>query len=183
MKLNAPYVGTIALLLAATPMAARAQYTEAQPGARVRIEAPGVVAGKLEGTVLSRDNDMVRIGSPSVAPVEIPMNRITSFEISRGKSRWAGVGRGAVIGVPIGLALGLIASTGDEESRIVWNAGERDTLSRGEVVAFTTVVSAFWGGVIGAFVPKEKWERFDVAPRTGFDWRTRRMTIGLAFKR
>jgi hypothetical protein len=183
MKLFAQKVGTLVLALMLAPSAVHAQYTEAQPGTRVRVEAPGIVAGRFEGTVLSRDNDIVRVGSPNAAPVDVPMNRITSFEISRGRSRWAGVGRGASVGLPIGLVLGLLASTGDAEARTYWDAGGRDTLSRGAIIAYGAFAGAFWGGAIGALIPKERWERFDVAPRTGFDSRSRRLTIGLALAR
>ena len=183
MKLFARHASAIALMLTTTPMIASAQYTEAQPGTRVRIEAPGVVAGKFEGTILSRDVEIVRIAAPNAIPVDVPMNRITSLEMSRGKSRWAGVGRGAVVGIPVGLVLGLIAASGDADTRAFWDAGQRDTLSRGEMVAFTTFASVLWGGVIGAFVPKERWEPFAVAPRTGFDPRSRRTHIGFALAR
>jgi hypothetical protein len=179
----APRVGTLALALALTPIFAHAQYSEAQPGTRVRIEAPGIVAGRFEGTVLSRENDIVRVGSPNAAPVDVPMNRITSFEISRGKSRWAGVGRGASVGLPIGLVLGLLASTGDADARTYWDAGGRDTLSRGAIIAYGAFAGAFWGGAIGALIPKERWERFTTTPRTGFDPRSRRVMIGLALAR
>jgi hypothetical protein len=183
MKRFAHNVSTLALTLMLAPVAADAQYSEAQPGTRVRIEAPGIVAGRFEGTVLTRDNDVVRVGSPNAAPVEVPMARITSFEISRGKSRWAGVGRGAGIGLPIGLVLGLIAATADTDARTYWDAGRRDTLGRGEAIAYGALGGALWGGVIGAFVPKERWERFTVAPRTGFDSRRGRVELGLALRR
>ena len=37
---------------------ARAQFTEVQPGARVRIQAPGIVAGRYVGTVLTRSAEL-----------------------------------------------------------------------------------------------------------------------------
>jgi hypothetical protein len=33
----------------------------------------------------------------------------------------------------------------------------------------------------GALVPKERWERFDLAPRTGMDPRRRRVELGISF--
>ena len=183
MKALVLRLGALALATAPAPMIAEAQYSEAQPGTRVRIEAPGIVAGRYEGTVLSRDNDVVRVGSPNAVPVEVPIGRITSFEISRGKSRWAGVGRGAIVGLPVGLVLGLIAASGDDDARIYWDAGGRDTLSRGEVVGYAALAGVLWGGAIGALIPKERWERFAVAPRTGFDARRGRFEIGLALAR
>jgi hypothetical protein len=178
--LRHPGALTLGVLLVLAPPA-RAQYSEAQPGARVRIQAPGILAGPFVGTVLAREGGIVRVGSPSMQPLDIPLDRITSFEISRGKSRWAGAGRGAVIGVPIGLALGLLsASVASDEDRAYSDGARRDTLSRGEVVAYTTLGSMFWGAVIGAFIPQEKWDRFAMAPRTGFDDRRRRVQLGLS---
>ena len=172
--------GALALpfLLALAP-SSRAQFAEAQPGARVRVEAPGIVAGRYVGTVLTRDVGMVRLGSPNAQPLDVPIDRITSIEISRGKSRWAGVGRGAVIGTPIGLVSGLLLSATDAEARTFNDEGRLDTLSRGEVILGGAFAGAIWGGIIGAFVPKERWERFALAPRSGFDSRRRRLELGM----
>src|SRR5689334_24380552 len=96
-----------ALLLMAAPMA-RAQFTEAQPGSRVRVTAPSIFAGPYVGTVLAREPGIVRVGSPSSQPIDVPIDRITALDISHGKSRSAGAGRGVAIGTPIGLVLGLV---------------------------------------------------------------------------
>lgn len=169
----------LAAILAVAP-SAHAQYAEAQPGTRIRIEAPGVVAGKYVGTVLSREFGTVRLGSPNAAPLDVPIDRITSMEISRGESRWAGAWRGVGIGVPIGLAVGLLLSTTDVSDRTIEDAGRLDTLGRGELVLAGAVGGALWGGVIGALVPKEQWHRFDVAPRSGLNPRQRRFELGFA---
>ena len=172
---------TLVLLLASAPMA-HAQYTEAQEGSRVRISAPGVVAGRYVGTVLSRPTGMIRVAAPNSAPTDIPIDRITSLEISRGKSRAAGAGRGAVIGGVIGLALGLVSAASDVETRTYYNydTGRRDTLSRVGLVSYVTFSGAVTGALIGLLVPKEQWERFDLAPRTGIDPRRRRMEVGIS---
>ena len=169
------------LVLAAGASTARAQLTEAQPGARVRVQAPGIVAGRYVGTVLVREPGMLRLGGPDAAPIDVPIDRITSLEISKGKSRLAGAGRGIKWGLPIGLAFGLIsASTASEESRIYWDGGyQKDTVSKGEIVALFSFAGAFWGAAIGALIPKEQWAHFDLAPRTGFDERRQRMQLGL----
>jgi hypothetical protein len=75
------------------------------------------------------------------------------------------------------LALTIVLSDG----RSYWDAGVKDTLGRGEVVVYSVVGGAIWGGIVGALFPRERWERFDVAPRTGYDPRRRRMESGLAF--
>ncbi len=171
----------VLLALAASASTARAQLTEAQPGARVRVQAPGIVAGRYVGTVLVREPGMLRLGGPGTAPIDVPIDRITSLEISKGSSRLAGAGRGIKWGLPIGLAFGLIsASTASEESRIYWDGGlQKDTVSKGEIVAVFGLGGALWGAAIGALIPKEQWAQFDLAPRTGFDERHRRMQFGL----
>ena len=169
------------LLMSAMPRAAAAQYNEAQAGARVRIQAPGIVAGRYVGTVLAREPGMIRLGSPNTQPVDVPIDRITSLEISRGNSRWAGAGRGAVIGTVIGAVVGVFAgAVSSDADRAYWDSGRRDTLSRGELVGYAAFSGAFWGAAVGALIPKERWERFDVTPRVGADVRTRRTRVGLA---
>src|SRR4051812_17322840 len=83
-----------------------AQGTEVRPGVRLRITAPGVVADRMVGTLLSRSADTLVIGGPDIAPLSIPLNRVTALEISRGNSRSQGALRGVKWGVPIMLVLG-----------------------------------------------------------------------------
>jgi hypothetical protein len=169
----------LSLLLISTP-AARAQYNEALPGARVRLTAPGVVAARYEGTVLAREPGVIQVGSPNTPPVNVPVDRITSLEISRGKSRAAGAWRGIVIGTPIGAVLGLVAATNvDSRTYYNYNTGRRDTTSSAAVVLWSAATGALFGAGIGALIPKERWERFEIAPRTGMDER-RRMRVGVA---
>jgi hypothetical protein len=170
----------LALLLAAMPPA-RGQVTEAQPGARVRLSAPGIVAGDYVGTVLAREPGIMRVGSPNSPPIDVPLDRITSLEISRGKSRSGGAGRGVFIGAPIGAVIGLLAS-GNASDRTYFNYdnGRIDTLSRAELTIYMAATGALIGAAIGALVPKERWERFDLVPRTGVDPRRRRMELGVS---
>ena len=174
---------TVLLLIlfgVAQPM--HGQLTEAQPGARVRISAPGVLANSYVGTVLAREPGILRVGSPNTPPIDVPIDRITALEISRGNSRSAGAGRGVGVGGVIGLAVGLVAAAADDESRTYYNydSGKRDTASRFEIVAYSTFSGALVGAAIGALIPKERWERFDLAPRTGLDPRRRRMALGVS---
>jgi hypothetical protein len=176
------HAGALALplLLALVPTAS-AQLTEAQAGSRVRVTAPGILAGSYVGTVLAREPGVIRLGSPNTQPIDVPIDRITSFEISRGKSRSAGAGRGVAIATPIGAVLGLISAASGESNRTYWNSSEGriDTLSRAEIVVYSAATGALLGAAIGALIPKERWVRFDLAPRTGVDpWR-RRMELGV----
>ena len=164
-----------ALITVANP--ASAQLTELRPGARVRIQAPGIVARNFEGTVLTRTADTIVVGSPSTIPVALPIARISSVEISRGISRGDGAIRGMKWGVPIMAAFGaMIAAAGNDG-----NCSTCD-ITFGEGVAVTAVfglTGAFYGAGIGAIVGHERWEQFDLTPRTSLQLNSGRIGVSL----
>lgn len=165
------------LLLSCLAAVAAAQYTEARPGARVRLRAPGIVAGRYVGTVLTRDSGAIHLGSPTAAPVDVPFDRITVLEISRGKSRSAGAWLGIEWGAPIGLGLGLLLAP---SLRVCDPTCHDATASeKNNFVGVGAVSGVLWGAGIGALIGRERWERFDIAPRTGVDTRSSRLHLGL----
>jgi len=177
-SLSALAQSIVALAGIAVPV--RAQQSEVQPGARVRIEAPGIVAGRYVGTVLTRSADTLELGTPKSAPIKVPVARITSLELSRGSSRSLGAVRGLVWGTPIGLVLGVLAAAGTSGDPYCYdNCGTSGGYKAGLILG-GTVSGALWGAGIGALVGREHWERFDVTPRTSFDAPQRRTTFGLA---
>src|SRR2546423_138876 len=133
-----PLIIIVATLFAnAAPL--RAQLAEALPGARVRIEAPGILAGRFVGTVLQRSPDTLRVGSPNNMPVDVPIARISSIEISRGSSRLLGTGHGAMWGGAIGLVIGIAGTAcGD-----CYYGGTKEEM---------TVQSALGGAEVGAII-------------------------------
>ena len=157
---SVPFV--IAFALCIVPLDMRAQATEIQPGTRVRITAPGIVAGRYTATVLMRTADTIRVGAPDKSPLDIPMSRITSLEVSRGDSRALGAGRGALWGGAIGLAAGIVVAATDGA-----NPAYSDP-SAGEAVTFGTLAGIFYGAIIGAIVGRERWESFNMPVRTSF---------------
>ena len=159
---------------------ARAQHTEVQPGARVRIQAPGIVAGRYVGTVLTRSADTLELGTPGTAPIKVPLARITSLELSRGSSRSLGAMRGLAWGAPIGLVLGVIAAAGTDSDPYCFDNCTTSGSDKVAIAAAGALGGAFWGAGIGAIVGRERWERFDMAPRSAFDLRNGRATLGLA---
>lgn len=165
----------LALALCIVPIETRAQVTEVQPGARVRIRAPGIVAGRYAGTVLGRTADTVRVGAPGKTPLDIPFSRITSLEISRGDSRALGAVRGALWGGGIGLGSALIVGTSIEGKAVAAS----DTISTAQLVWETTIGGIFLGGIIGAIVGRERWESFNAPGRTSF--RVQPRGIGATF--
>ncbi|MDQ6633403.1 MAG: hypothetical protein M3Z10_01455 [Gemmatimonadota bacterium] len=148
-----------ALLAFARPL--HAQLAEAQPGARVRLEAPGIVAGRYEGTVLTRNGDTLRVGGPNSQPVMVPIDRLTAFEVSRGSSRTLGAQHGVAWGSAVGLALGLAVLSSFTEC----STCSDDSSGKAGFVLYMTTSGALWGAGLGALIGRERWERFDLAPR------------------
>jgi len=140
------------LVLCAAPLGAQnaAPLAEVQPGARVRIEAPGVVAGHFVGTVLSRTVDSVHVGSQTSAPITLALSQITSLEVSRGNSRVGGMLRGLAWGAPLGLAFAAMATTSSCHS--VCSVPDSRKLVR--IFAVSGVV---WGAGFGALIGHERW--------------------------
>ena len=165
------------ILIFCVAAVAAAQDTEARPGVRVRLQAPGIVAGRYEGTVLTRDSSAIHVGGPTAAPVDVPFDRITSLEISRGKSRSAGAWRGIQWGAPIGLGLGLVLAPSLRECDPTCH--DATASEKNNFVVAGAVSGVLGGAGIGAIIGRERWERFDVAPRTGVDTRSGRTQLGV----
>jgi hypothetical protein len=104
---------------------AGAQLPELQPGARVRVTAPTVLGGKLEGTIIGRRGDTLSIVQHNVAPFEIPVSALSRVEIYRGKSHAAGAKRGLLWGLAIGLPVGIGTPAGDNKT---WNVVDANVI-------------------------------------------------------
>lgn len=107
------FIASAALLAAADLDAQQAgapaspTFPEVVPGARIRLEAPNLVAGKFEGTVLERSGDTVVVASGPAVRVRIPLDAMTALAVSRGKSRGAGAVRVSLQPMRGGLNVGL----------------------------------------------------------------------------
>lgn len=168
--------GTASIPCVANAQSAR--YPEVLPGARVRVTAPGVLAGRYVGTVLTRSSDTIIVANSAGAQVRVPIASMTSLEVSRGKSRMAGFRRGLLWGAPVGLGLGLATmSVADDTDR-----GDGSTWGQGEWIAYNTVAGAFWGGVIGALIGRERWDAYATQPRVSLMPIGPRFGVGLAFR-
>jgi hypothetical protein len=182
--LRRPSLATVVALslLALSTLAAPAgaQMTELQPGARVRVQAPGIVAGRYVGTVLTRTADTVELGAPGAAPIKVPLARVTSVEVSRGSSRSLGALRGLAWGAPIGLVFGVVTAAGTDGDPYCFDTCSTSSSYKAGIIAARTLAGALWGAGIGALVGRERWERFDIASRSSFDVRSGRMRVGFA---
>src|SRR5512146_1142520 len=75
-------------------------------GSRIRLQAPTVVTGRIEGMVVHLDGKSLLVGGNERTPVSVPRQAITQLEISTGRHGHAllGMGIGAAIGAGLGAA-------------------------------------------------------------------------------
>jgi len=140
-----------------------AQLVELQPGARVRVQAPGVVAGPLEATVVARARDTVTLTTSRGTRVPVPLAAITAVEVSRGRSHRDGAVHGLAWGTGVGLATGLLSAIVDDAASASC-AGEpcANDGTPGEIVAASFMTGAALGASIGAILGAEHWERLTI---------------------
>lgn len=148
------------LLLLAAPLCA--QQAELRPGARVRLSAPGTLAGQQTGTVLERSTDSLLFATPNGTPTRLALAALERVEVSRGRSRSRGALKGTAWGAGIGIGLGLISVAAGNECSALDSVCPTDT----ELVTSTIVGSAVIGVIIGAIVGSESWQKLR-APRQG----------------
>jgi len=165
-----------AILAGAAPLRAQqsAPPIEIRAGSRVRLEAPGIVAKHLVGTVISQTRDTLKVANQDVATIAVPVDRITRLEVSRGESRAAGAIHGMKWGVPIGLGTGVL---------LVALSDDCKTCSRqpsaGEGIGTVTAMGAIVGAIAGAIAQHERWAPLALAPHVSFDPRAARGTLAL----
>jgi len=180
----------VGALTAALAFPLAAQLPEVQPGARVRVEAPGIVEGKFTAAVLSRTADTLVLGTGSVVPTRMPIGLISSLEISRGTSHADGARNGIKWGASIMGALVSVSviAAGDQEPcpttrPKIWNEA-CGPLRVGDVVG-ATVFSMLVGGVIGApigaIIGREHWDSFDLSRRTSLHFDRGRVGLQVGF--
>jgi hypothetical protein len=154
-----------AVLLGAPTLSLGAQLVELQPGTKVRVQAPGAIARRVTGLLIARTTDSITMTRPNATPVSIPLRSLTSLEISRGKSRWRGAGKGALWGSgSMAVLFAIIPPSGcrDREGRTAC-----EDLGRGESMAIGAVGGAFWGALIGALIGSERWDRASLPVTVG----------------
>ena len=137
------------------PFAARAQMIDVQPGARVRVTAPGVLASRFEGTVIARTADSIVVASPQALQYRLAISTINEVAVSQGKSRSLGAKRGALWtgGIAAGLlTLAILPDT-------MGTAGEK-----AGCIAFGTGVYAGIGALVGMAIGAESWSSHTMKP-------------------
>ncbi len=140
-----------------------APLVEPQPGTRVRVQAPGVLAGPLEATVVTRARDTVTLTRHRGAPIPVPLAAITAAEVSRGRTHRDGAVTGLAWGASVGLAVGLLSAvTYDARSDACGAEPCENDFSPGEVVAGSFLAGAALGAGIGAIKGAEHWEHLTI---------------------
>ncbi len=145
-------------------VSASGQFAELRPGARIRFRAPGEVAGRVTGTVLSHGADSLVVASPNLPPISVRMAQLSALEISHGKSHGRGALKGLAWAVPIGLGLGLLPIDDDPCSN---TSPSCHPPSRGVIVGTMVLGSAIWGVGIGAIVGSEQWDSMTLPAKVG----------------
>jgi hypothetical protein len=159
----------------------RTQLAELQPGGRVRVQAPEVVAGRLEATIIARSHDTVTLTTPRGAPIPVPLAAITAAEVSRGRTRRDGAVKGLAWGTGIGLAMGLLGAIGYDAGSDACGAEPcENDLSPGELVAASFITGAALGAGIGAIVGAEHWDRLTIPAHVTVRQSRERLTLALA---
>ncbi len=157
--------------------AAHSQMAELQPGVRVRIRAPGEIAGRLTGVVVARSADSVTITRSGGTPVAVALAKLSTLDISRGKSRSRGALRGTLWGAAVGLGLGAIAPITTETCAA--GSARCEPISRGEFVQLMVLGSVVWGAGIGAIVGSERWDSAMLPTRVALLPPTRGQSSGI----
>ena len=167
-----------AVLCVMLPTPLMGQMLEVQPGARVRVLAPGALAGRLTGIVIARSPDSLTITRTNAPPLAIPIARLTSVELSRGKSHAAGALRGLVIGAGIGLVLGLTPIP--EPTCTTRGCDPKPT--RGEFMGTMLLGAGGLGAGIGAIVGREHWDGYQLPARVGLVLPSHRQGVGVSLR-
>jgi hypothetical protein len=140
-----------------------APLVELQPGTRVRVQAPGVVANSLEATVVTRVRDTVTLTTVRGVSIPVALAAITAADVSRGRSHRNGAVEGLAWGAGAGLVVGLLSAViYDARSDACGAEPCENALSPGEVVAGGFMTGALLGAGIGAIAGAERWERLTI---------------------
>ena len=164
------------LLLLTTPLAA--QEAELRPGARVRLSAPGTLAGQLTGTVLERSTDSLLFATPNGTPTRLALSALDRVEVSRGESRARGALKGTAWGAGVGIGLGLISVAAGNECADFDTVCPTDT----EFVTSTALGGAVIGAIIGAIVGSERWQTLRAPLRGALRPAVDRSKVGLSIR-
>jgi hypothetical protein len=148
----------LALATTAAPAATADGAGSSDPPLRVRVTAPTIVAGRIDGRIVAVDDANLTLLSGGETRV-VPAEAVTRVEVRRKTHRKGrGVRIGALAGLAVGVAVGFAA--GDD-----CGAADAPTIvcvSREASAAGVGLAGALLGAGVGALaVPGERWELVD----------------------
>jgi len=121
-------------------------------GKRVRLLAPAILGGHIEGVVVETDQHSLVISQATGTRLNVPRKTVTQFEISTSRHRHT------LKGMCIGAGLFVLLATG---TILHGDAPAKDA-------ALAAVAGGMWGAAVGTLVSGEGWQRIpldQVAPR------------------
>jgi hypothetical protein len=168
-----------ALILITLGHAAAAQMIDVQPGAKVRVSAPGIVAGQVEGLITSRTADSIVLLTSKSMQYRIALGSVSMLSVSQGKSRLKGAAKGSLWGAGIMLVFSAAVS-GDPDMRRGEYANS-PPVSVPAFIALETVGGAMIGAGIGAIVGSERWNSYEIPSRVTASVGISRVGLSVAF--
>jgi hypothetical protein len=120
-------------------------------GSRVRIVAPTMVHGALEGMMLEMDDSSLLVGIDDRGPTRLSRQAITRIDVSTGRHSRAL--KGMIIGAVLGAGAGALAYSGD------CNGAVSVCVDSHSVVPVGLVTGALVGAGIGALIKHDRWNR------------------------
>ncbi len=160
---------TLLVSLTLWPVAhALAQEAVVEAGTRVRVRTAeiGGEAGQIEardtrfvGHVdrVSADSLWVRLDSSDGPLLAVDRTTIQELEVSSGRKR--NVGKGALWGAGVGLALGILGAVAVDDCGVL-NDDDFFDFCEGEeatIILGSTAAGAGWGALIGLLITSERW--------------------------
>jgi hypothetical protein len=124
-------------------------------GSRVRLVAPSLLKGRIEGLVMEMDEKSLLVSSDDRLPVKVFREAITCLEVSTGRHRKTL--KGMVIGGSIGALLGISFKSDNCD-----NAVSICSESLGGAMAFGAVGGAGWGAIIGSLIKHDTWNEVPI---------------------
>jgi len=116
-------------------------------GSTIRLQAPTIVQGRLQGRVMEVDDESLLISQEDRLPVRVSRQAITRLEVRTGRHRQTLTGMciGAGIGALLGVTFPCIAMVGCDQRN-----GGAAALADG-------LGGAAWGAGIGALIRRDHW--------------------------
>jgi hypothetical protein len=165
---------TLTLAIVSTFLVASEARAAEEPGAspvtvgtKVRILAPTVVAGRVEGTVAEMDAKSLLISVDNGTPVRVSRQAITQLEVSTGRHRKAL--KGMIIGAGIGAVVFQLNVSNNCQNSI-----GSCTTSHAAAAGVGALAGGAWGAGIGALFSGDRWSavplervRVSLAPTPG----------------